>query len=598
MLKNMKVKKSLILGFGMVIVISVAIIISCLALMMNQRNQYELLLNEDVAANEDILYCRLNAVMAGRNIRDALLIPDSEANAGLMTAAESCLDELAVTLRDLQNEFPYQLDKTLLNEYVKATEAWSSNAPMLIGLYNKYRSTGDAAYIDEAKSFIYTTDTPLQDEMKAAADNLDAYLVQGMTEERDRIEAGILATIIVVIVVMVAATLVVTAFAATLIKSITGPTEQVRSALVGFSQGKLDIAVDFESKNELGDMCNALRESQGILGAVIGDVAYLLGEMARGNFNISSRAEDKYVGELSSMIQSIRGINRQLSNTLSQITRSAEQVSASSDQVSTGAQALAQGATEQASSVEELSATILDISEQVNRTAQNAADAMNQVDDTSGKVGTCNEQMHEMTNAMEEITEKSNEIGKIIKTIEDIAFQTNILALNAAVEAARAGAAGKGFAVVADEVRSLAAKSAEASKNTANLIGGTVDAVNRGTKVVNETAATLEQVVEGTQSVSKLVFSITEDAQREAAALQQVSEGIDQISAVVQTNSATSEQSAAASQELSGQAVIIRDLMGQFELREENDGYDGAFASRSSARDYSTVGFSGADSKY
>ena len=442
--------------------------------------------------------------------------------------------------------------------------AWENIAAEIMDMYR-------AGRVYTGTELVNNQCSPALNAMAQYGEEVDSILVAGMQETVASIDRSIKITIIVLIVAILIAASGVLSFVFVLIRSITEPTEQVRRALVGFSQGKLDIPVEYESQNELGEMCDALRTSQEVLNAVIVDTGYLLGEMAHGNFDLRTRAEDKYVGALTTMLQSIRTINHQLSDTLNQITLSAEQVSSGADQVASGAQMLAQGATEQASSVEELSATISDISVQVNNTAKNSTNAMEEVHDTGARVAACNEQMTQMTSAMEEITSKSNEISKIVKSIEDIAFQTNILALNAAVEAARAGDAGKGFAVVADEVRSLAAKSAEASQSTSVLIGDTVDAVKRGTKVVNETAETLKYVVEGTERVSGLVLNITQDAQREASALTQVSEGIDQISSVVSTTSATSEESAAASQELSSQANLIRDLMSKFRLRSADD---------------------------
>ncbi len=567
MLKNMKLKKSLIMGFAIVIVASLAIIFSCIFTMINQRKEYEALLNEDVRVGEDILYARLDAAIIGRNIRDSLLVPDSEANEGLIARAEECLAEMETYLESIEKNYPYQLDKTLMNQYLADARSWMSNSPMLIQLYEDYHANQDAAHLQEAIDFIYTTDTPLQTKMQDSAIALDAYLVEGLEAERERIEDSVMRAMITIVIVMVAVTVTVILIALRLIKSITDPTEEVKNALIGFSQGHLDIPVTFEGTNELGEMCVALRDSQDILNSVIQDIDYMLSEMAHGNFNVESRVPSKYVGALAEVLNSMRTINQQLSRTLLQIEDSAEQVSTGSEHIAHSSQTLAQGATEQASSVEELTATVLDISEQVDKTADRATDAKQHMDTTGGMVETCNVQMQEMTKAMDEITDRSNEISKIIKTIEDIAFQTNILALNAAVEAARAGAAGKGFAVVADEVRNLAAKSAEASKNTASLIGGTVDAVNRGSSVVNETAETLFQIVEGTKTVSGLVADITEDAQREAVALRQVRDGIEQIARVVHMNSASSEESASASVELSTQAVVMKELMQQFTLR-------------------------------
>ena len=266
----------------------------------------------------------------------------------------------------------------------------------------------------------------------------------------------------------------------------------------------------YESKDEIGVLAQSFRvTSQGLHG-VVSDLTYLMDEMANGNFNIKTKAEELYVGDFRPILESIRRMNKNLSSTLSQINDAADQVASGSEQVSSGAQGLSQGATEQASSVEELAATINDISDQVRMTADNAKEAKSQVEDAGRELSRSNESMEEMMQAMQEISSKSSEIGKIIKTIEDIAFQTNILALNAAVEAARAGEAGKGFAVVADEVRNLASKSAEAAKNTTLLIEGSIAAVEDGTRIAEQTASAIYATVESTKRAVDTVEKITD----------------------------------------------------------------------------------------
>lgn len=575
MFKNMKVKKSLLLGFGVVIIVSLAIIVTSIFMMLNIRNEYELLMEEDVEANQDILYCRICALIPGRNIRDSLLIPDSEANEGLISTAEFFLDELEQSLVNLEDHFPYQLEKDLLYEYQESARAWAANAPQIIALYENYRDTGNENSLREAEDFIYEVDTPMQTEMANKAEALDEYLVQGMADERARIEKVIMTTITVMTVAVVVAFVFIIAFAFALIRSITGPTTQVHKALVGFSEGKLDIPVEFEGKNELGEMCGALRSSQDILGSVIGDTGYLLKEMAAGNFDVKSGASDKYVGALSGLLQSVRGINRQLSDTLGQITQSSEQVAAGADQVSTGAQALAQGATEQASSVQELSATISEISNESITIADAARDARDGVVKTGEKVVEANNCVTVLNEAMNGILNSSSEIAKIIAVIENIAFQTNILALNAAVEAARAGTAGKGFAVVADEVRNLASKSDEAAKSTKDLIDTSIQSVEAGANAVEQVTGVLTSLGELSKGVVTQVEKVATIVEHQSAAMAQVTEGIDQISSVVQTNSATSEQSAAASEELSSQATLIKSLMQQFKLTDNiSSGYN------------------------
>ncbi len=354
-----------------------------------------------------------------------------------------------------------------------------------------------------------------------------------------------------------------------LTRSITRPLRELEISAKKIEEGDFKINVTYESRDELGSLAKAFKNMTSILDDIISDASRLLSEMANGNFDVRTRAEKRYVGSFQHLLASIRKLNRDLSSTLGQINHSADLVASGSGQVSDGAQALAQGATEQASAVEELASTISNISHQIKETADNAMEASTQSNTADKEAEECNRQMRDMIVAMEEITRTSNEIGKIIHTIEDIAFQTNILALNAAVEASRAGQAGKGFAVVANEVRSLASKSSIASKDTANLIEHSIEAVAHGTQLVDSTAQSLVKVVDAVRTTSTKVDAIANAAEQQADAIEQVTLGVDQISSVVQTNSATSEESAAASEELSSQAEVLKNLVAKFILRAE-----------------------------
>lgn len=350
------------------------------------------------------------------------------------------------------------------------------------------------------------------------------------------------------------------------------PMLKIRSTMTGFAKGELDTPVTLLVDNtEVGQTATLMREFQQFQKEIIADIDYQLAEMANGNFNVSTACAHNYKGNYVNILTSLNKINSTLNATLIEIREAAEQVDDGAEQVSYGAQVLSQGATEQASSTQELAATVGQINEHVQRSGEYAASANEKAVEAGRLTAECNEEMKELVAAMEDISNTSEEISKIIKTIEDIAFQTNILALNAAVEAARAGAAGKGFAVVADEVRNLAAKSAEASKTSSEHIEAAVAAVQRGAKLVENTAANLQSVADIAAEVDTMVGQISASSQEQIISIGQVTTGLDQIASVVTANSATAEESAAASQELSGQSAILKQLVERFKLHDDKE---------------------------
>lgn len=376
--------------------------------------------------------------------------------------------------------------------------------------------------------------------------------------------------VFVTVILVVVAIIVASIFAIRIAKYIGDPVAQCAARLELLAKGDLKSPVpEVHSKNETKRLAETTASITQTISSIIWDFEQMLDGIAHGDLTVSTSNHELYQGDFAAMLDSIRELFSLQNGTMRQIGLAADQVAAGSEQVSAGAQALSQGATEQAAAVEELASTIAEVSGQIGDTSKNAEEARRKVDETGTMMEQCNRQMKDMVSAMGEINENSQQIGRIIKTIEDIAFQTNILALNAAVEAARAGEAGKGFAVVADEVRNLAGKSAAASKDTAALIEAAVQSVTNGTEIANTTAATLNTVAENSKATEEMVEKIADAAQRQTISIDQISQGIDQIASVVQTNSATSEESAASSEEMSAQAQTLKHLVGQFKLREE-----------------------------
>ena len=352
--------------------------------------------------------------------------------------------------------------------------------------------------------------------------------------------------------------------------TIINPVQTLNKAAIKLAEGDLDVTVTTKSRDEVGQLAASIAsivERLRTYIVYIDEIAALLHEMGTGNLQLSFR--NSFDGDFRKIKDEMENTVSLLSNSLESIRTAAEQVDSGSDQVASGAQALSQGATQQASATQELAAMVTEIDRQISQAGTYAGNANAKAAQAGRLTDECNVEMQELVSAMNEISQRSQEIGKIIKTIEDIAFQTNILALNAAIEAARAGAAGKGFSVVADEVRSLAAKSAEASKNSTALIEASLAAVSRGAGLVSHSAGNLQSVADHTREVCEMVDQIASSAQEQAESVRQVSIGLDQISGVVQTNSATAEQSAAASEQLSSQAAMLKSLVAEFKLKEE-----------------------------
>ncbi len=398
------------------------------------------------------------------------------------------------------------------------------------------------------------------------SNNWSCFVVATPSEHTGAIYTSIIIAIIVAVVCLIVTLLIILAVVKTIIKPVSDCSKQI----VKLSDGNLhQEPLDFGNgvTSEIAELSESTNRISKNINAVISDLMGML--EAFGNGDLTYRAADVYIGDFAPLLESYKKIHSSLNNTMDNINKAGKQVSDGSSQVASAANNLSEGATKQAASIEELSASIAEITEKVNNNAARANNASENSEVCTKLVDSGNKQMSILLDAMKEINDTSTEIAKIIRTIDDISFQTNILALNAAVEAARAGDAGKGFAVVADEVRNLAGKVAEAASDTTVLINNSIDAVENGTRIADETAKTLDKIVKTTSNTTSLVNDISTASIEQAEALRQVNVGVDQISSVVQTNSATSEECAASAEELSSQARILDSMVAKFKLDEE-----------------------------
>ncbi|WHH60392.1 methyl-accepting chemotaxis protein [Petroclostridium sp. X23] len=370
------------------------------------------------------------------------------------------------------------------------------------------------------------------------------------------------ATMVIAVIIGIVIAVVLGIFISRIISK---PINKMVEAADKLAVGDVNVNVEEDAKDEIGSLAESFgRMIENIRGQAMAAERIAAGDLT---VEVDIRSENDLLGKkLSEMVEKNNEI-------LTNIASASEQVAAGSKQVSDSSIALSQGATEQASSIEELTASLEEISSQTKLNAENANQANQLAENSKSNAVQGNIQMKEMVNAMEEINESSANISKIIKVIDEIAFQTNILALNAAVEAARAGQHGKGFAVVAEEVRNLAARSANAAKETTDMIEGSIKKAEGGTRIAKETAEALNKIVNGIEQVANLVSDITVASNEQAAGIEQINQGIMQVSEVVQANSATSEESAAASEELSSQAGLLKEMVDKFKLKQNDKSY-------------------------
>ncbi|MCI8871179.1 MAG: HAMP domain-containing protein [Lawsonibacter sp.] len=421
--------------------------------------------------------------------------------------------------------------------------------------------------IEEARAVLEGECVELYNSLNSAFNDIIAYNTQGSSSAAEESASLYRTAVYAMAAIVVAIILVGVFFSFVIIRLIKIPISEIENAATKMAQGDLDVEISYTSRDELGVLAAQVGKLIRKLQVIIDDENQFLAKMAGGDFTVDSTCEGEYTGGFYPLLVSFRGIADRLNDTMLQISQSSSQVASGADQVSNGAQALAQGATEQASSVQELAATIGEISDKVNQNAENARQVSAAAGCVSAQMNVSKEKMQQMTQAMSDISTCSSEIGKIMKIIEDIAFQTNILALNAAVEAARAGSAGKGFAVVADEVRNLANKSTDASQSISALIENSLKAVENGTQIADDTAQSLIQAVHDVNEMTGIIEQISEASSDQAGSIAQITTGIGQISSVVQTNSATAEESAAASEELSSQSQLMKRLVERFRLK-------------------------------
>lgn len=556
--RKLKVGTKLKYAFTTVIVtLAIAVVVSLVSIVKMNVDTYKFY--KEAYANSTLqMEIRKDIQLVGKYILWSMTTDDASSTQSYSNLAQKYADQVGKNVTALEKSYN---DKKKVAELKDAIEELKKQRAAVVELAKRNKN-------DEALA-LFNSD--YNDATEKIQDILvDIGKVASAEAKSQYTSARVTGLVSIILMILIGAGTV--AFSTVIRTTITGimlkPIQELESAAEKLKAGQLDVEINYESPDELGKLAGNFRQACKTLEVIVQDTSYLLGEMAEGNFNVSSNNPQIYIGNFRQQYESMSKLKHELSDTMTQINEASERVASGSGQLAGGAQALAEGATDQAGAVEELTATVESVSGIAESSAESASGAYQMVRTAVEQADQSREELQALTNAMERISSTSQEIQNIIGSIEEIASQTNLLSLNASIEAARAGEAGKGFAVVADQIGKLAGDSAQAAVNTRDLIEKSLQEIENGNQITEKTVAALNKILESMNDFANAVKGASESSTEQANMLKQIEQGIEQISSVVQSNSAAAEETSATSQELSAQSEGLKNLVGRFKLAE------------------------------